>query len=91
MLRICGKLVSILRRQHRKTHGQLSTDRQNPQGQLLRNANKPLSSTVLPSSFHVSRPQYFSVSYLWVNTIFTQFPQHLLLPLLKENKRKAVI
>lgn len=79
MPKTCGQGVDARRKDHCKTRVQLSTTSHAPAIAVQCGREQVLVSHDLSHSFHRTSPHQKSPSDLWLNTIFTQFPQPLLL------------
>jgi hypothetical protein len=79
MPRTCGQGVDARRKYHGKTRAQLSTVSRTRTITARCHREQVRVSHDLSHSFHRTSPHRKSRFDLWLNTIFTQFPQPLLL------------
>lgn len=79
MPKTCGQGVDAQRKDHCKTRAQLSTVGHTRNVSVSVYREQVLVSHDLSHSFHRTSPHRKSRFDLWLNTIFTQFPQPLLL------------
>lgn len=77
MPKVCGKHVNSLGKRHGKTSGLMSTEPTEKVQSAAANRVQPIVLHKFSHLLHSPSPQQNTLPYPWLNTIFTQFPQHL--------------